>query len=32
MGLHGDQMDEVSLYIAGEDAKIVGLHARTRLI
>ena len=32
MGLHGDQMDEVLLYMAGEDVKIAGLHAKARLL
>ena len=27
-GLHGDQMDEILLYMAGDGAKIAGLHAK----
>ena len=30
-GVHGDQMDEVLLYMAREDAKIARLHAKARL-
>ena len=31
-GLHGDQMDEILLYMAGDGAKIAGLHAKARLL
>ena len=31
-GLHGDQVDEILLYMAGDGAKIAGLHAKARLL
>ena len=31
-GLHGYQMDEILLYMAGDGAKIAGLHAKARLL
>ena len=31
-GLHGDQMDEILLYMAGDGAKIARLHAKARLL
>ena len=31
-GLHGDQMDEILLYMAGDGVKIAGLHAKARLL
>ena len=31
-GLHGDHMDEILLYMAREEAKIAGLHAKARLL
>ena len=30
--LHGDQMDEILLYTAGDGAKIARLHAKARLL
>ena len=31
-GLHGDQMDEILLYMAGDGTKIARLHAKARLL
>ena len=31
-GLHGDQMDEILLYMAGDGAKIAGIHAKAGLL
>ena len=32
IGVHGDQMHEIVLYMAGKNAKISGLHGKGRML